>query len=108
MRERDINRKMFHTGHYEVIAKQFRTALETHTSDLENERQHNQNPEVLRMISSARNALVTLALSLAKRLALDNDEFDPIKFLDRVSPNPDVYPLSELWDGVDKEAEIDA
>ena len=92
MRSRDVNRKMFHAGHYNVIANRFREQLtpllEAHAS------------EDSEIIMAARGALIELALALAKRFALDNDEFDPVIFLDRCSPDPYLYPLSELWDGV--------
>jgi hypothetical protein len=43
-------------------------------------------------------ALVNLALSFAKRFKEDNPKFDPLKFLDACSPDPDIYPISELWE----------
>ena len=45
-----------------------------------------------------RGVLVSLSLDLARRFKDDNEEFDPIKFLDACSPNVDLYPLSELWE----------
>jgi len=45
-----------------------------------------------------RNALIAMALSVALRLKMDNSRFDAPKWLDACSPNPEVYPISELWD----------
>lgn len=42
------------------------------------------------------NTLADLALSFAKRFTED-EGFDPLAFLDRCSPDTDLYPLSELW-----------
>lgn len=46
----------------------------------------------------ATEALVVLAINLAKRFEKDNPRFDPIRFLDACSPDTDLYPLSELWE----------
>lgn len=102
MRERDLNRKMFHRGHYEVIAARIREQLEPilkaeHFFD--DYAQYNEQVEKSRLQSGA---LINLAISLAKRLQLDNEEFDPVIFLNRCSPDPEQYPLSELWSGVDQ------
>ena len=97
MRERDINRKMFHTGHYNVIAKQIRTELEKYVNF----------DESWGDAVTARNSVIDLALNLAKRLQLDNDEFDPMIFLDRCSPDHERLPITELWDGVNQAEEVD-
>ena len=89
MRERDINRKMFHAGHYNVIASQINNKIALFDTTHE------------------RAVLVDLALSMAKRLMLDNDEFNPLVFLDRCSPDPDTMPLSELWEGVNQSELVD-
>jgi hypothetical protein len=44
------------------------------------------------------NGLIELSLEFAKTFKKDNELFDPLKFLDACSPNPDLYPISELWD----------
>jgi len=84
MRERDINRKMFHAGHYNVIASQINNKMAVLDTTQE------------------RAILVDLALALSKRFLLDNEEFDPLMFLDRCSPDPTTMPLSELWEGVNQ------
>jgi len=94
MRKRDINRQLFNTAHYEIIAKQFRTKLEPLFTDVEGD-------------AGARAALVDLALGLTKRFALDNELFKPELFLDRCSPDTDRYPLSELWEGVNQAEEVE-
>jgi hypothetical protein len=47
---------------------------------------------------ATRYSLTELALDLAEHYADDNDRFDPLRFLDACSPDPDQMPLSELWD----------
>jgi hypothetical protein len=46
--------------------------------------------------SLSRNALTDLALAFAERFQQD-EGFDPLDFLDKCSPDIDLYPLSELW-----------
>ena len=112
MRERDINRKLFHKGHHEVIAKQFREAL---TPIFEARKFYDQD-EVLNSVNLKymkekvmlqSGVMVDLAISMAKRFTLDNEDFDPCVWLDRCSPDPELYALSELWPGVDKQELID-
>jgi hypothetical protein len=99
MRQRDIDRKLFGVGHYEVIAARFRHALEPYMQQKDALALMDgkvDNDTVIAM--SIRSALVVLAVDFAKRLQADNSDFDPVKFLDRCSANPEMYPLSELWD----------
>lgn len=77
---------MFTVHHYNVIAKRFR------------ERFPVDSPPMDQKERCQRAILATLALNFAERLKQDNDNFDPIKFLDACSPNPELYPLSELWE----------
>ena len=87
MRQSDIDRKMFHKGHYEVIAGRFRKALEPYMSDMAyTERDR-----------AVRGALVNLAIDFTTRLQADNSDFIPEMFLNRCSPNPEKYPLGDLW-----------
>lgn len=92
MRERDIDRKMFHKGHYEVIAARFREQLSRYSYEGISD-----DAERVRWLL-ARDALVDLALALAKRFQLDNSDFEPVLFLERCSPDPDMYNIAELWD----------
>lgn len=87
MRPQDVNRKLFHRGHYEILAKQFREQLKSYSGDSD-------------IISACRGALIDLALSMAQRFCADNEDFDPVFWLDRCSPDSESYPLSELWEGV--------
>jgi len=92
MRERDINRQMFHAGHYNVIAGRLRRGLEPY---------FNAKVELEGMEKGfllTRTALVNLCLEFAYRLQADNEDFDPIRFLKMCSPNEEMYPLHELWD----------
>jgi hypothetical protein len=83
--------KVWSTKHYNAISKEIREQFPVEGT-LHDQQVH-------------RGVLVSLALSLCKRFKQDSDEatagfdFDPIKFLDACSPNPDLYPLSELWEG---------
>jgi len=112
MRERDINRKLFHKGHHEVIAKQFRTQLEPIMEAQQFYGNESDQADIASIqLNRARlqsGAIINLAIELAKRFTLDNEDFDPCVWLDRCSPDPELYALSELWPGVDKQELIDA
>lgn len=47
-------------------------------------------------ILAQRRQIEELALAFAKRFQED-EGFDPIAFLDKCSPDTDLYPISELW-----------
>lgn len=49
---------------------------------------------------SQRMVVADIAVAFAKRFAED-EGFDPISWLDKCSPDPEMYPLSELWDEPD-------
>ena len=82
----------FSAQHYNAIAKDIREEfpidLTPHEPAYHRMRQDNME---------RRTALVNLALRLAKRFEADNKRFEPLKFLDACSPDPAMYPLSELW-----------
>ena len=40
---------------------------------------------------------VRIALNFADRFMADNEDFDPLRFLDACSPDTDQFPFSELW-----------
>jgi len=86
MRESDINKQMFHTGHYNVIAKQFRQAFAVWKDT--------DDPGTL----PAWSALVDLMLHMTVRFQADNELFDPVRFLTACSPDPNAYPFTDLWD----------
>jgi hypothetical protein len=44
------------------------------------------------------NGMIEIALEFARAFRNDNPHFDPLWFLDACSPDPEVYPISELWD----------
>lgn len=79
----------FSQQHYNALAKDIRTQLERHGV-----------PHIVRndYHVGARNALIDMAIVLAIRFDKDNERFDPLKFLDACSPDPQQYPLSELWE----------
>lgn len=100
MRERDINRKLFRRGHYEILAKRFREALEplfTEGPDTDTLKRSEYERLTYAGVVAARGAITNLVMDLALRLQADNSEFKPEIFLDRCSPDPDRYPLFELW-----------
>jgi hypothetical protein len=105
MRERDIDRKLFHKAHYEILANQFRRSLEIAYE--QNGKSELMADGTIRRHFPITSAVVDLAISVAKRLQLDNSEFDPVIFLNRCSPDVDLYPLGELWEGVNKEELVD-
>lgn len=45
-------------------------------------------------------SLINLAMALANRFALDNEDFKPEAWLEAISPDSERYPLHELWEGV--------
>lgn len=77
---------LFHKAHYNILAAQIKKNYKTHASS-------NMTP-----YKEQNRAIEELAVSLAERLKLDNPQFDPIAFLDHCSPDPELYPFSELWD----------
>lgn len=96
MREQDVNRKLFHRAHYNILAKRIRLSLEPWMREDQKYdfTQARDNAEVL----AIRGALVTFAVDLARRLQADNEEFDPVLFLNNCSPNVGLYPMGELWE----------
>lgn len=84
----------FSQQHYNAIAKDIREEFESYGLGSNVSFVPNKTELLTRS-----DTLVKLALRLAKRFQRDNENFKPLIFLDACSPNPDVYPLSELWDG---------
>jgi hypothetical protein len=83
-RERDRNRKMFHKGHYEVIAARFREQVSRYVND--------EGEAVAAFASDATgvncNATIAVALrdlaeELSARFAFDNEEHDSGIFMER-------------------------
>lgn len=81
---------LFHRGHYNILAKQFREHLKPYMGP-----EHNQE------LLAIRGAMLLLILGITTRLVEDNPDFNPLAFLDKCSPDPDVYPLSELWEAAE-------
>lgn len=79
----------FQQQHYNAIAKDIREQMIKHGV-----------PHIVKSDYhvGARNALIEIALRLAMRFREDNDRFKELMFLDACSPDPEQYPLSELWD----------
>jgi len=93
---------MFTQRHYNILAKEIRERLDVALSF------HNNWSHLEGYDKSGRyyatEALVVLALNLAKRFKKDNERFNPVRFLDACSPNVDLYPLSELWEDADRDS----
>jgi hypothetical protein len=49
-------------------------------------------------VMTKRTILATLMLDFAEHYLKDNPMFEPLNYLDRCSPNVDLFPLSELWE----------
>jgi len=75
-----------HKAQYNLVAKKLREQFPT--SD-------NTQLQVV-----MRGQICELAIAFAKSFRRDNPNFDPIRFLDSCSPDPDRYPISELWEAV--------
>lgn len=54
-------------------------------------------PEDRNGILAGQRTIEALALSFAKRFQED-EGFDPLTWLDKCSPDPELYPFSELWE----------
>lgn len=75
---------LFHRGHYNILAAQFKKSVHTCLQ-----------PDG---IKGSAGVVADLAISLAHRLKEDNPNFDPIKFLESCSSDPENYPIQELWE----------
>lgn len=75
----DSSAKLFHSAHYNILATQIR-------------------PRIIDSTEVVNGRMLHFTLSLTRRLLKDNPSFDPLKFLDACSPDPEMYPLSELWE----------
>lgn len=104
MRKQEVDRKLFHRAHYNILAKQIREPL-TRAYTAEQFYRTEQDGDTVQLTKASMQVatLVDLALSLCNRLALDNADFEPEMFLDACTPHgvPEHEMLSELWEGVD-------
>lgn len=79
----------YHAMYYNFIAKRIRENFDMGGQD---------DTAVMRLMSQTNRAVLTdLAMDCAVKFKEDNPSFDPYKFLDQCSPDPDLYPLSEVW-----------
>lgn len=95
--------KNWHALHYNAVAKEIRDELAKALGFYG-------NYDPTKIVKEGRapyyavEALVRLALRFAKRFNDDFERaseglvFDPLKWLDQCSPDPEMYPLSELWE----------
>lgn len=75
---------------YNFVAKRIREDFPTY-----NPRSVYANDEVTLI---KRGTLVDFALRCAYGFLQDNPNFKPIEFLTRCSPDPERYPIQELWE----------
>ena len=81
----------FHALHYNFVAKRLREAFDMSDPD--------KFSAVARTIRLANHAVISdLSMAFARKFMEDNPKFDPLKFLDACSPDPELYPFSELWE----------
>lgn len=73
----------FHRMHYNFVAARLRETIEV-AGD-----------------AAGRNILYVFALNCARYFAEDNENFDPLRFLDACSPDTKKYPIRLLWKGED-------
>jgi hypothetical protein len=86
---------MFSQQHYNFLAKRFRENLGPYF----NPSDYEERGENAQTMLSIRTAMVVLVIDLAKHFKEDNPRFDTLMFLDACSPDPEVYPFSELVEG---------
>jgi hypothetical protein len=103
MREADYNRKLFHRAHYNILAKQFRENIQPYVSE---DLKDVDFADVRMNLMVAGVTLVNFAVSVAIRLQADNEDFDPVRFLDACSPNVEKFPFGQLWEVVSDETAV--
>lgn len=95
--------KVWNQHHYNAVAKEIRGEL-TKSLGFYGEYNEAKIRNKDRAPYYATEAIVRLAINFAKRFnddwlqAEEGLAFDPLKWLDQCSPDPDMYPLSELWE----------
>lgn len=67
---------------YNLVAKVIRERLEV----------------LIKEPGNARTEVLVIALAFAHKFKKDNSSFNHLAWLDRCSPDSDLYPLSELWE----------
>ena len=86
--------RLYHKGHYNIIASEIRELWPidvTPSTSKYNKRKREDN-----MVR--RGVLAQFALNMAKRFKKDYPGFRHLQWLDSCTPDPDSYPLSELWE----------
>lgn len=83
----------FHQLHYNFVAKRLRNHYPTYRVE---DGPTQKLDKAVKL--GARGVIEDIALEFAMRFKADNLEFDQYKFLDQCSPDPEKYPLSELWE----------
>jgi hypothetical protein len=83
----------WHQGHFNAIAKDIRSEFPVSDYD-DSDRMKKE-----KMVQRA--TLADLALRFAARFKKADPEFNVFAWLDQCSPDPETYPLSELWEESD-------
>jgi hypothetical protein len=87
----------WHQGHYNAIAKDIRSEFPMDKQLAKDE--HNSRRDYM----VARSTLADLAMRLAARFKKADPEFNVFSWLDQCSPDPENYPISDLWEESDAE-----
>jgi hypothetical protein len=95
-----MNEPLFHRGHYNIIAAQFRRSIERiETKSVRIARETQAIDTVVLVATAILTHVGLMAVEMAKRLQQDNpNNFNPIDFLNACTPSTDRYPLAELWE----------
>lgn len=88
----------FNAATYNMVAKRFRETLDPLMQPW---RYEGEKTEEKRHLLSVRGVVVNMALDFAAAFKKDNPKFDHLAWLDKCSPNVDLYPLSQLWEDED-------
>lgn len=83
----------FDRRHYNALAKLFRDNWPYDLAPNEPE-----YAEAKRNVTIQRATLADFALEMTKYFEKGDPGFKPIKFLEAASAEPELYPLSELWE----------
>lgn len=90
----DVPRKLFHKGHSNILAKQFQLTILEIDGSLED------TGTDKHLKHACIRSVCDVAVKIAYRLKEDDPEFDPVWFLNKCSPDVDIWPIGELWQHV--------
>ena len=91
------DQRFFQEQHHNAIAKDIRNELAALYFELG--LPGTSSADVRTIIIAQTSIINDLALRFAARFAIDNFDFDPVKWLQQCSPDENQWPLGELWNG---------